>query len=101
MSLESSSQRAGGFQVAHRTLGVYQGSAIELAFWHPSSGMPEYGLCRFSTREKAQALIDFLTSSACAEPLAVQDFSIEPYDLAEHERLTTEHPLPSAWEQPM
>ena len=101
MSLEPSSHKPGGFQLKHRSLGIYQGSAIELAFWHPSSGMPEYGLCRFSTRENAQALIDFLTSTSCAEPLNPQDLTIEPYDLAEHERLTTEYPLPSAWEQPI
>ena len=100
MSLERSSHQPGGFQVRHRELGVYQGSAIELAFWHPSSHMPEYGLCRFATREKAQALIDFLTSPACAEPLQLRDLTIEPYELAEHERLTTEFPLSSAWEQP-
>ncbi len=100
MSLERSSRQSGGFQVRHRSWGVYQGSAIELAFWHPSSAMPEYGLCRFSTKEKAQALVDFLTSAACAEPLDPQDLTIEPYDLDEHERLTTEFPLPSAWEQP-
>jgi hypothetical protein len=101
MSLEPSSRLPGGFQIRHRTLGVYQGSAIELAFWHPSSGMPEYGLCRFSTRDKAQALIDFLVSAACAEPLIREDLTIEPYDLAEHERLIAEHPMPSAWEQPL
>lgn len=101
MSLERSSRQSGGYQVRHRSLGVYQGSAIALAFWHPSSAMPEYGLCRFSTKEKAQALIDFLASPACAEPLDRQDLTIEPYDLAEHDRLTTEHPLPSAWEQPI
>ena len=100
LSLERSSRQPGGFQVRHRSLGVYQGTAIELAFWHPSSAMPEYGLCRFSTKEKAQALVDFLTSSRCAEPLDAKDLTIEPYDLAEHERLTTEFPLPSAWEQP-
>jgi hypothetical protein len=101
MSLEASSHQPGGFQVRHRVLGIYQGSAIELAFWHPSSGMPEYGLCRFATHEKAQALVDFLASPACAEPLEWQDLTIEPYDLAEHERLTTEFPLSSAWEQPI
>lgn len=101
MSLESSSHLPGGFQIRHRSLGLYQGSAIELAFWHPSSGMPEYGLCRFSTKEKAQSLIEFLISPACGEPLAREDLVIEPYDLAEHERLITEHPLPSAWEQPL
>lgn len=101
MSLEPSSHLPGGFQIRHRKLGVYQGSAIALAFWHPSSGMPEYGLCRFSTRDKAQALVDFLVSSACAEPLLREDLAIEPYDLSEHERLIAEHPLPSAWEQPL
>ena len=100
MSLERSSRLSGGFQVRHRLLGIYQGSAIALAFWHPSSAMPEYGLCRFSTQEKAQALVDFLTSQACAEPLDPRDLLIEPYDLAEHDRLTTDYPLPSAWEQP-
>ena len=79
-------------------LGLYQGSAIELAFWHPSSGMPEYGLCRFSTEAKALALVDFLCSSMCGEPMNRLDFVVEPYDLAEHDRLVTEHPLPSAWE---
>jgi hypothetical protein len=101
MSLEASSHRPGGYQVRHRMLGIYQGSAIDLAFWHPSSGMPEYGLCRFSTRDKAQALIDFLCSSMCAEPMNRDEFSIEAYDLAEHERLVTEYPLPSVWETPL
>jgi hypothetical protein len=101
VSLARSSRQPGGFQVRHRSLGIYQGSAISLAFWHPSSAMPEYGLCRFATKEKAQAFIDFLTSAACAEPLDRADLTIEPYDLAEHDRLTTEYPLPSAWEQPI
>jgi len=101
MSLEPSSHLSGGFQVQHRALGIYQGSAIELAFWHPSSGMPEHGLCRFSTRDKAQALIDFLCSPICAEPMDQTDLTIEAYDLAEHDRLVTEHPLPSAWETPL
>ena len=69
MSLESSSHLPGGFQVRHCSLGIYQGSAIELAFWHPSSGMPEYGLCRFSTETKAQAL--FEPGMACASPSRV------------------------------
>ena len=101
MSLERSSHLPGGFQVRHRKLGIYQGSAIELAFWHPSSGMPEHGLCRFSTNDKAQALIDFLCSPMCAEPMDRNDLTIEAYDLAEHNRLLMEHPLPSAWETPL
>jgi hypothetical protein len=28
------------------------------------------------------------------------DLMIEPYDVAEHERLISEHPLSSAWETP-
>jgi hypothetical protein len=90
----------GGFQVRHRTLGVYQGSAIDLAFWHPSSGMPEHGLCRFATRENAHALIDVLCSSECMEPMERQDLTIEPFDIVEHDRLMTDYPLPSAWETP-
>lgn len=101
MSLEPASHQPGGFQIRHRSLGLYQGSAVQLAFWHPSSGMPEYGLCRFSTKEKAQSMIEFLSSPACAEPLAREDFQIEPFNLAEHERLISENPLPSAWEQPL
>jgi hypothetical protein len=101
MALERFSHLPGGFQVRHCTLGIYQGSAIELAFWHPTSGMPEYGLCRFSTEDKAQALIDFLSSPVCAEPLDRNDLTIEPYDLAEHNRLVTEFPLPSSWENPI
>jgi hypothetical protein len=101
MSLERSSRLPGGFQVRHRKLGIYQGSAIELAFWHPSSGMPEYGLCRFSTQDKAQALIDFLCSPMCAEPMTPADLTIEPYDLTEHDRLIADYPLPSAWETPL
>ncbi len=100
MSLERSSHLPGGFQVRHRTLGIYQGSAVELAFWHPASGMPEYGLCRFATEGKAQALVDFLCSPACAEPMDRAELTIEPYDLAEHERLISEHPSSSAWEMP-
>jgi hypothetical protein len=101
MSLERSSHLAGGYQVRHRTLGVYQGSAIDLAFWHPSSGMPEYGLCRFSTEAKALALVDCLCSPMCSNPMDRGDFIVEPYDLDEHERLVTEYPLPSAWETPL
>jgi hypothetical protein len=101
MSLERTSLLPDGFQVRHRTLGIYQGSAIHLAFWHPSSGMPEHGLCRFSTTEKAQAFIDFLCSAQCAEPMDPVDLTIEAYDLAQHERLLEDHPLPSAWETPL
>lgn len=101
MALERSSHLPGGFQVRHRILGIYQGSAIDLAFWHPSSGMPEYGLCRFSTRDKAQNFIDFICSSRCTEPMDRNELMIEDYDLAEHDRLVTEHPLPSAWETPL
>lgn len=101
MSLERSSHLPGGFQIRHRTLGIYQGSAIELAFWHPSSNMPEYGLCRFSAEGKAQAFIEFLCSPACAESMDRNDLTIEPYDLAEHERLISDHPLSSAWETPI
>jgi hypothetical protein len=90
----------GGFQVRHRALGIYQGSAIDLAFWHPSSGMPEHGLCRFSTKDKAQALIDAFSSSACTEPMDQHDLTIEPYDRAEHDRLISDYPLSSAWEMP-
>jgi hypothetical protein len=98
MSLERSSHLPGGFQIKHCTLGIYQGSAIELAFWHPASGMPEYGLCRFSTGERAQAFVEFLCSPACAESMDPTDLTIEPYDLAEHERLISENPMSSAWE---
>jgi hypothetical protein len=100
MSLEPSSHLPGGFQIRHRTLGIFQGSAIELAFWHPSSGMPEYGLCRFATREKAEAYVAYLSSPTCPEPLDLADLTIEAYDLTEHEQLLNDHPLPSAWESP-
>ncbi len=81
MSLESSSHLPGGFQIKHRTLGIYQGSAIELAFWYPSSEMPEYGLCRFATKEKAESYRTYLCSPTCPEPLNEHDLTIEPYDL--------------------
>ncbi len=100
MSLEISSHLPGGFQIKHRTLGIYQGSAIELAFWHPSSGMPEYGLCRFDTKEKAESYRAYLCSPACPEPLHEKDLTIEPYDLAAHEELINNHPLQSSWEAP-
>jgi hypothetical protein len=101
MTREQTVHTSGGFQVRHQTLGIYQGSAIDLAFWYPSSGMPEHGLCRFSTRDKAQALIDVLCSPACMEPMARNDLTIEPYDIDEHDRLITDYPLPSAWETPL
>jgi hypothetical protein len=62
--------------------------------------MPEHGLCRFSTKDQAQALIDLLSSSACTEPMDRDDLTIEPYDMAEHDRLINDYPLPSAWETP-
>ena len=62
MALDRSTDTPGGFQVRHRALGVFQGSSIGLAFWHPSSHMPEYGLCRFATEAKAQDYVDFLSS---------------------------------------
>jgi hypothetical protein len=101
MSLESTSHLSGGFQVRHRILGIYQGSAIELAFWYPSSGMPEYGLCRFATKQKAEAYCAYLCSPACPDPLNEQDLTIESYDLATHEDLLNNHPLHSAWETPI
>jgi hypothetical protein len=101
MSLDRSTQLPGGFQVRHRALGIFQGSSIGLAFWHPSSHMPEYGLCRFSTQAKAQDYVDYLSSSACPEPLDRADLTVEAFDHAEHERLTTEYPQTSAWETPL
>ncbi|MGH7228754.1 MAG: hypothetical protein ACREIH_06000 [Nitrospiraceae bacterium] len=98
MSLEPSSQRPGGMQIRHRLLGIYQGSAIDLAFWHPSSGMPEYGLCRFDTEAKAQAYIDFLCSASCTESLNSKDLTIEPFDRAQHDSLISDNPIPSARE---
>ena len=100
MTRRNLSEETGGFQVRHRLLGIYQGRAIDLAFWHPSSGMPEHGLFRFPTKEQAQALIDALCSPACMEQMDHQDLMIEPYEVAEHERLITDYPLPSAWETP-
>ncbi len=101
MALDRITDTPGGFQVRHRTLGVFQGSSIGLAFWHPSSHMPEYGLCRFSTEAKAQAYVDFLSSPSCPEPLNRTDLIVESFDHAEHERLTTDYPQASAWETPL
>ncbi|CBK43993.1 MAG: hypothetical protein KAX87_04970 [Nitrospira sp.] len=101
MALDHSTDTPGGFQVRHRALGVFQGSSIGLAFWHPSSHMPEYGLCRFATEAKAQDYVDFLSSPACPEPLNRADLIVEPFDHTEHDRLTTEHPQASAWETPL
>lgn len=101
MSGRSSRNNTDGFQVRHCTLGIYQGRALDLAFWHPSSGMPEHGICRFSTRDKAQALIDALCSPNCLEPMGREELLIEPYDVEEQERLITDFPLPSAWETPI
>ncbi len=98
MSLEPSSNKPGGFQLRHRTLGIFQGTAIELGFWHPSSAMPEYGLCRFDAEAKAQAYIDYLCSPGCGEPLHREDLTIEPFDRALHEQLISDNPIPSAWE---
>lgn len=88
----------GGFQLRHARLGIFQGTALQMACWHPSSSMPEYGLCRFHTEADAQRYIDFLSSPQCPEPLAREDFAIEPFDHAQHEALIYEHPLESEWE---
>ncbi len=98
MSDPQSPKTVMGFQLRHRTLGIYQGSAVELAFWHPSSGMPEYGICCFQSQDKAQAYVDFLSSPQCLEPLNHEDFTIEPFDQELHERLKSDNPMTSAWE---
>jgi hypothetical protein len=101
MAPDRSETTPGGFQVRHRTLGIFQGSSIGLAFWHPSSHMPEYGLCRFVTREKAQDYVEYLSSPTCPEPLDHADLTVEPFDHTEHERLITDYPQASAWETPL
>ena len=101
MALDRSTHLPGGFQVRHRTLGVFQGSSIGLAFWHPSSHMPEYGLCRFATQAKGQEYVEYLSSPACPEPLDRTDLTVETFDHQEHERLINEHPQTSAWETPL
>lgn len=63
--------------------------------------MPEHGLCRFATKAKAEAYVDFLSSTACPEPLNRADLLIESFDHTEHERLMTEYPQASAWETPL
>ncbi len=69
-----------------------------MACWHPSSNMPEYGLCRFNTQAEAQRYLEFFTSPQCPEPLNRADFAIEPFDHAQHDALICEHPLESEWE---
>ena len=100
MSLERLSRLPGGYQLTHRRLGVFQGTAAGLACWYPSSGMPEYGLCRFETKAKAQTYIDCLSSADCDDVLDADDLSIEDFDRELHDRLISEYPLPSAWELP-
>ncbi len=100
MSLESSSHLPGGFQVRHRTLGIFQGTAAGMAFWHPSSSMPEYGLCRFGTEKEARDYVEFFCSAKCAEPLSVENLTIEPFDEALHAQLISDYPMPSAWDAP-
>lgn len=100
MSLESSSRLPDEFQIRHCTLGIYQGTAIELGFWHPSSGMP-YGLCRFATKEEADSYVAYRSSSGYPEPLDRNGLTVELYALTEHERRTNVHPLPSAGENPV
>jgi len=101
MALDRTSETPGGYQVRHRSLGIFQGSSIGLAFWHPSSHMPEYGLCRFATEAKAQSYVEYLSSPACPDRLNRDDLTVEDFDHAEHERLTTEYPQASAWETPL
>lgn len=100
MSLERLSRLSRGYQLTHRRLGIFQGTAAGLACWHTSSGVAEYGLCRFDTKAKAQAYIDFLCSAECEKVLDVEDFFIEDFDQMLHERLISDYPLPSAWELP-
>ncbi len=101
MTIQRSTGNAGGYQIRHRDLGVFQGTSIGLAFWHPTSHMPEHGLCRFSTKDKAEAYVAYLTAPTCPEPLQPEDLRIDPFDHAEHERLISEYPQASAWETPI
>ena len=101
MTLDRSTNTPGGFQVRHRSLGVFQGSSIGLAFWHPSSHMPEYGHDRLATGDNDQEYVDFLSSPACTEPLTTEDLFVEPFDHSEHDRLLVEYPQASAWETPL
>ena len=101
MALDRSTIHPGGFQVRHRILGFSRGVRSDWRFWHPSSHMPEYGLCRFATEAKAQGYVDYLSSPTCPERLDRADLTVEAFDHAEHERLTTEYPQTSAWETPL
>ena len=69
--------------------------------WHFGNRRPgcRSGLCRLSTEEKARDLLNFSVHPTCTESINRADLN-EPYDLAEHERLISEHPMPSAWETP-
>lgn len=98
MTQDRTQRPPGGFQLRHRTLGVFQGTALEMACWHPSSHMPEYGLCRFPQQADAQRYLDFFCSPDCPDPLQPTDFTIEPFDHAQHDRLVYEHPLDTDWE---
>jgi hypothetical protein len=100
VALQWSAQRSGGFQIRHRRLGIFQGTAAGLACWHPSSGLPEYGLCRFETEGNARAYVEFFCSETCPEPFNRDELTIEPFDRKLHETLISEYPHPSAWEFP-
>lgn len=49
-------------------------------FWHPTSEMPEQGLCHFPMLKDAEEYRDFLCSKECASPLDYNDLSIEFLD---------------------
>lgn len=100
MSLHRSSQLPGGFQIRHSSLGVFQGTAVGLAFWHPTSDMPEYGLCRFHSRDDAQAYVQYFCSEQCPEPMRPEELTVEPFDHGLHQRLISDNPMPSAWDAP-
>jgi hypothetical protein len=63
--------------------------------------MVVHGLGWLAPVDASFALVDFLCSPMCGEPMGRGDLTVEPYDLTEHNRLIDEHPLPSAWETPI
>jgi hypothetical protein len=75
-----------GFQLRHKTMGVYQGSFLGLGFWHLESEMPEQGYCEFPTENEALEYRHFLLVD-CDQPLKDEDLTIEPFNKIESDAL--------------
>lgn len=74
-------------QLRHARYGLYQGTKLQMLFWHVLSQTPEFGVYEFPSEESAVEFTEYIIQAADIDP---DELHIEPFDYAQAGRIHAE-----------